>query len=334
MGTLSRFLSALLTCGAVIAVALVWGGYVLWTAPGPASPSAEAVVIPRGSTIGTVAEALEQQSFIESRVPFVLAARMTGLAPHLKAGEYAFPARASLGQIIGVLREGKPLLRRFTVPEGYTSVQIVRLLEQEEALTGTIDSQPPEGALLPETYLFSRGDSRTDILKRMKDAMDQALTGLWDKRIEGLPFTTPMQAVTLASIVEKETGVATERPRVAGVFINRLKTGMPLQSDPTVSYAVTKGKEVLDRPLSRKDLALNSPYNTYVVPGLPPGPIANPGLASLKAVLDPEKHDFLYFVADGTGGHVFARSLEEHNKNVSAWRRLSDGKQETGTISR
>jgi len=192
----------------------------------------------------------------------------------------------------------------------------------EPLLVGEIDEVPPEGSLLPETYLFSRDDSRQAVLARMREAMQQTLAELWPKRREGLPLATPEEAVTLASIVEKETGVAAERPLVAGVFINRLKKKIPLQSDPTVIYGITLGKTELDRPLSRKDLKTATPYNTYTIQGLPPGPIANPGRDALQAVMAPTETDYIYFVADGSGGHAFAKTLEEHNRNVAKWRKF------------
>jgi len=212
------------------------------------------------------------------------------------------------------------VVRRFTVPEGLTSSQIVTLLREEPALSGEIKDEPAEGSLLPETYHYSWGDSRTDLLKRMQAAMQTAIKTAWDKRSLSLPIDNPKQAMVLASIVEKETSVPQERARVAGVFINRLIANMRLQSDPTVVYALTQGTGALGRPLNRADWKYESPYNTYLVDGLPPAPIANPGKASIEAVMNPEQHDFVYFVADDSGGHAFARTLAEHNRNVAHWR--------------
>jgi UPF0755 protein len=198
-------------------------------------------------------------------------------------------------------------------------------LEAAEGLTGPLPDPPPQGSLLPETYFFENGETRAAMLARMQKAMTDALAELWPQRAENLPFDTPEQAVVLASIVEKETGVAAERPQVASVFVNRLRRGMPLQSDPTVIFALTGGEADLGRPLLRADLQVDHPVNTYVVNGLPPTPIANPGRASLEAVLNPAETDFLYFVADGTGGHAFARTLAEHNRNVARWRAVQRG---------
>jgi UPF0755 protein len=286
------------------------------------------VVVEPGSSLGRIAGNLEAQGAITHPYVFKIAARIAGVQSQLKAGEYRLEPGMSQKEIMDLLVSGKVYLRKVTIPEGLTSHQIVEILKDNDELAGEIETVPPEGTLLPETYSFSRSETRTDIIGRMSESMKAAIGQLWEERAEGLPVSTPMEAITLASIVEKETGVPEERARIAGVFINRLKKGIPLQSDPTVIYAMTEGrhqdngKGPLGRRLLRKDLEMDSPYNTYKNAGLPPGPIANPGKDALAAVLNTEEHDFLYFVADGTGGHVFAKTLEEHNRNVAEWRKI------------
>jgi len=251
-----------------------------------------------------------------------LGVRLRKDAGSLRAGEFAFPAHVSPVEAAEILKAGKTVVRKVTFPEGLTSFEIVDILNRTEGLTGDVALIPGDGALLPETYHFSYGDSREGLIERMSLKMQEALETLWVERDEDLPLKRMDDAVVLASIVEKETGLHAERPLVAAIFINRLRKGMRLQSDPTVVYALTEGKGELDRALTRQDWKIESPYNTYRINGLPPGPIANPGLASLQAVFHPAKTKDLYFVADGTGGHVFAETLKEHNRNVAQWRRI------------
>lgn len=308
----------------VAGAAAVAGGTVIWargaiTAPGPLD-APMAVVVPRGSGTETIAVTLMQAGVIDNPLLFVAAVRFHGPRRDLKAGEFLFPAGVSIAGALDILRQGKPVVHRLTVPEGLTTRQVIDLLTATPVLSGTIGERPAEGALLPETYHFSFGESRAVLLARMRSAMDQALAEAWKSRAPDLPLESPEEALVLASVVEKETGVAAERPRVAGVFVNRLRTGMRLQSDPTVIYALTDGESDFTRALTRTDLRVESPYNTYVVAGLPPGPIANPGRAALVAATQPEKHEYVYFVADGTGGHAFAKTLGEHNRNVARWR--------------
>ncbi len=305
---------AAVTAGAGVAL---WGTLRLM-APGPLEQTTT-VVIPRGSGLQAIALTLDEAGVVDSPLLFLYGAALSG---GLKAGEYAFPAGVSIDGVLDILRQGRTVVRRFTVPEGLTSAQVVALLDREPALSGEVGAPPANGTLLPETYHFSHGDQRAALVERMRGALEQTLAEAWKKRADGLPFDDPRQALTLASIVEKETGVAAERARVAGVFLNRLEAGMKLQSDPTVIFALTDGAGELGRALTRADWKVESPYNTYHVAGLPPGPIANPGRASIEAVLHPERHDFLYFVADGTGGHVFAKTLAEHNRNVARWREV------------
>ncbi|ALG71420.1 aminodeoxychorismate lyase [Azospirillum thiophilum] len=307
------------------------GGIGIWgiqryESPGPLE-QAETVVIPRGSGLEAIAITLGDSGVIGSPLVFIAAAKLTGAFRELKAGEYQFPAGISIEAVLEQMRQGRTVVHRFTVPEGLSSAQVIALLEREAILTGHILKPPKEGSLLPETYHFAYGDSRTALVERMQTAMSQALAEAWKNRDPNLPFETPQQALTLASVVEKETGIAAERPKVAGVFVNRLETGMKLQSDPTVIYALTEGSGELGRALTRNDWKFESPYNTYQVNGLPPGPIANPGKASIQAVMKPERHEFLYFVADGTGGHVFAKSLPDHNRNVAKWREFQQSRQ-------
>lgn len=284
------------------------------------------IVIHSGSSLSVIADKLHDEGVIRHPLIFRGGAMLMGYANTLKAGEYMFPPRISPKGALKLMNEGKTLQHFITIPEGLTSAQIVDLLMKEDKLTGDIPAVPAEGTLLPETYSFSRGDTRKSVIHHMRDAMQEAMKDLWPTRRPGLPISTPQEAITLASVVEKETGIPEERPRVAGVFVNRLNQGIPLQTDPTVIYALTNGSGALGRPLTRADLKTDSPYNTYQNPGLPPGPIANPGRASLKAVMQPEEHDYLFFVADGTGGHVFAKTLSEHNKNAARWRKIRDGK--------
>lgn len=291
--------------------------------PGPLDEK-RLVYIKQGSSIGAIAEQLSDEGVIDFSWPFELEARLFSGAGGLKAGEYEIDAETSASDVLVLLQSGKVYRRKITIPEGLMSVEIVDLLKGEEVLAGDISAIPPEGSLLPETYDYIRGDTREGIIKRMQRAMDDVRDKLWEGRDQNIPVQTWDEAVNLASIVEKETGMDGERAKVAGVFVNRLKIGMPLQSDPTVIYAVTLGKMKLDRPILRSDLNLQSPYNTYLVRGLPPTPIANPGKEALSAVLHPEAHDYLYFVADGTGGHAFSKSLSEHTRNVSKWRKIEN----------
>ena len=302
-------------------------GYHAWSGPGPLTETKN-IVIARGDGVNAIADTLDREGIIKSPLVFKIAARITGDQGRLKAGEYEFPAAITTRAVMAKIVAGDVVQRKITIPEGWTSWQIVQQLNESTALTGTIAAVPKEGSLLPDTYLHTRDADRARLIAEMEAAMSNALQTLWPGREDGLPFTTIEQAVTLASIVEKETGVTAERARIAGVFINRLRAGMPLQTDPTVIYAITKGQVQddgqgpLGRRLLRKDLLeTDSPYNTYKYPGLPPGPIANPGRAALEAVLHPEHHNFLYFVADGTGGHVFAATLSEHNANAAKWRK-------------
>lgn len=289
-----------------------------WRAEGPLQDR-RVVYIPRGTGGAKIAAILEKKGVIENALTFRLLARINRVGGTLKAGEYKFPARSSIADVIARMQAGDVVQRRVTVPEGLTSAEIAELINNTGRLEGHVEP-PEEGSLLPDTYHFVRDDSREELIARMQRAMETSLAEAWSKRDADIPLKTPEEAVVLASIVEKETSVAAERARIAGVFYNRIAKGMPLQSDPTVIYAITEGKERLGRPLLRSDLAAESPYNTYRNTGLPPGPIANPGLDALKAVLNPEKHGFFYFVADGTGGHAFSESLKEHNKKVAEWR--------------
>jgi UPF0755 protein len=296
-----------------------WQGLRVYRAPGPLA-EARQLVLPRGGT-EDIAEALAEAGIIASRRNFTLAAWLTKGDGRLRAAEFAFPANASLQQVLDILRHARPVQRRLTIPEGLTAQQIAALLEQAEGLTGPVPSFA-EGSVLPETYAYQWGDDRAALLRRAEAAMSHLLAKLWANRAPNLPLVSPGEAVTLASIVERETALPEERPRVAAVFINRLRRGMRLQSDPTVAYAATGGATAMDHTLNRADLDRDSPYNTYRTPGLPPGPIAAPGREALRAVLNPPATEDLYFVADGSGGHAFARTLEEHNRNVARWRDL------------
>lgn len=320
-----RRLLAVLT---VLAAALViaTGGVVLWAqqqfdSPGPLAQPAT-LVIPKGSGLETIALRLREAGVIAEPRIFMAGALWHGWNKMFKAGEYAFVPGQSPRAVAEQLRDGRTVVRKITFAEGLTSAQMVAHLMAAEGFAGTVDKIPPEGGLMPETYYYGFGDARSDLVARMGQAMRDAIAEAWDKRQPGLPLATTREALILASIVEKETGLPEERPRVAAVFINRLRQGMKLQSDPTIIYALSGGAGAIERALSHDDLALNSPYNTYRIDRLPPGPICNPGKASLNAVLHPAAGEELYFVADGTGGHAFAKTLAEHNANVARWRKI------------
>lgn len=310
---------------AVVAGVVLLGGWLYlsnqFDRPGGLAEE-HTLVLEHGSSAWAIAQTLEEAGVIDDRYVFALGVWFENRAQELRAGEYAFEPAISPRGAMEKLVAGDIVVHRVTVPEGLSSAQIVALINEAAALDGTIEETPSEGTLLPETYHYHWGDTRESLLTRMRAAMDEALSRLWPNRMDGLPFEEPGEAVILASIVEKETAVPAERPLVAGVFVNRLRKDMPLQSDPTVIYALTQGRVTMNQPLTRADLRTESPYNTYRQAGLPPGPIANPGRASLAAVLQPAKTDALYFVADGSGGHVFAETLDEHNRNVARWRRL------------
>ena len=335
-------LSFVLVCLLLIASVSVWLRHDL-DAAGPLHEAA-AVVIPKGEGAIEIAERLEKASVIADRRVFMMqyyATRLFGAgsaatqgpagskvdAATLKAGEYQFPQAVSVRQVLDIITSGRGVLQKITIPEGLTSRQIVDRLKAEPGLTGDVIDVPPEGVLLPDTYKFSRGTSRQEIVDRMRAEHGKLVASLWSARDQTLPLQTPEEALTLASIVEKETGRADERPRVAAVFVNRLRKGMRLQSDPTIVYGLVGGQGPLGRSITRSDIDSRTPYNTYQIDGLPPGPICNPGKASLAATLNPPSTQDLFFVADGTGGHTFTSTLKDHNAAVQNWRRIERGRQ-------
>lgn len=279
------------------------------------------VLVEKGENLNQIARRLKKDNLLNSVAVFKVAARLSGKSTQLKAGEYRIPARASAKEILDILVSGQTAVRRVTIPEGKTSRQIFDLLLQTQGLFGDLPEPPPNGALLPETYVFSYGLPRKVILERMLSGMNKTIEELWPTRAQNLPYTTKEEALVLASIVEKETSVPAERPRIAGVFVNRLRKGMRLQTDPTVIYAVTDGTMELHRRLTHDDLKKDHPFNTYRNKGLPPAPICNPGRESIQAVLNPQETNELYFVADGTGGHVFSPTFDGHRRNIANWKR-------------
>jgi len=279
-------------------------------------------VIPKGEGVNTISERLERDGIISDRRIFVASVIYFKVQERLRAGEYEIRKHDSMRDVLDKLVKGRAILHKVSIPEGLTSEQIVGRLNAHKMLTGEISQIPAEGSLLPDTYKFSRGMSRQDLIERMKAEQRKFIDRLWKTRQPNLPVKTPREAIILASIVEKETGRADERSRVAGVFVNRLKKGIPLQSDPTVIYGLAGGKGTLGRGILKSELEKKTPYNTYKIKGLTPTPIANPGRAAIEAVLNPAKTKDLYFVADGTGGHAFASSLAAHNDNVAEWRKI------------
>jgi UPF0755 protein len=309
----------MLVLGALVGGFLFWS-YLTFTAPGPLAAN-KIIEIPKGQDRAAVAMALQDQGIIADARVFSAAAALQGLRnAKLKAGEYEFPAKASMEDVLAIIIGGKFITYKVSIPEGWTSQMVVAKLEEQRELDGTVSAVPAEGSVMPDTYIFKRGLGRQKLLDDMQAANTKLVDELWAKRPADTILKTKEEFITLASIVEKETGVATERPQVASVFINRLKKGMRLQSDPTIIYGIVGGKGRLERPITKDDIDAETPYNTYRIPALPPGPIANPGRAALEAVLNPDKTEYLYFVADGTGGHAFATTLEEHNANVKKWR--------------
>lgn len=280
------------------------------------------VVIKPGNGVAAISNTLVREGVVSNATIFRLWARARDQHRRLRAGEFAIPPKASIEDVLNVLVSGKTVVRKITLPEGITVTEAMILIQDAKGLTGPLTPIPDEGWLMPETYHYSWGDERVDMVLNMSASMEDAVKAIWAKRPKDFILKSPLELLTLASIVEKETGIAFERPMVAAVFLNRLKKGMRLQSDPTVVYAVTAGSGPLGRAITRGDLNIDSPYNTYRIKGLPPGPIALSGKASLQAVIDPAETKALYFVADGSGGHVFANTLKQHNRNVAKWRKF------------
>lgn len=309
---------------ALIVVAVALAGLLLagfnfihgWTREGPLAEDST-IAVPAGATLTGMAVRLRQAGMIRSADAFVLRARLFGGSDPIKVGEYAIPRGASNADILDILQGGKTISHLITIPEGLPSILVHERLMAEEELTGDIPV-PAEGSVLPDSYAFQKGEARAAVLKRMQDAMAVYLAEAWANRSRQAAVTSPVEAITLAAIVEKETSVDAERPIVAGVYYNRLRTGMMLQADPTIIYPITRGKP-LGRRIRKSEIAAVNDYNTYAMTGLPKGPIANPGRASIDAVLNPAVTKALYFVADGKGGHVFADTLEQHNENVRNW---------------
>jgi UPF0755 protein len=306
-----------LVAGIVGAGVFVWG-YAEFTRPGPLTVP-RVVVIPSGSGLERISKTLSSNGVIQYAEVFAFGVKLSGEGRNLRAGEYRFSEGVSPRDVMAKLKSGDAVVRRLTLAEGLTVSQVVEKLMVSDGLSGGVPVLPQEGSLLPETYHFSYGDERVGVIARMATGMSDLLADLWPRRTPDLPYATVEEAVVLASVIERETGIDDERGVIAGVFVNRLRLGMRLQSDPTVAYGIAPAG--LNRPLTRADLTKPSPYNTYVIKGLPPAPICNPGAASIRAALNPTKTDYLYFVADGTGGHAFARTLAEHNRNVAKWRR-------------
>ncbi|MCG6204106.1 endolytic transglycosylase MltG [Rhodopseudomonas sp. HC1] len=311
----------------VLVVMLGAGGIYVYgkqkiEAPGPLQED-KIVNIPQRAGLGDIAETLQREGVIENnRWVFIGSVLALKARADLKPGEYSFQKNASLRNVIGTIVEGKVVQHAVTIPEGLTSEQIVARLSENNIFTGSLREIPREGTLLPETYKFPRGTPREQVINRMQQAQKRVLNEVWERRSPEIPVKTPEQLVTLASIVEKETSKPDERSRVSSVFVNRLQKKMKLQSDPTIIYGLVGGKGTLGRPIKRSEITQPSPYNTYVIEGLPPGPIANPGRASLEAAANPARTRDLYFVADGTGGHAFSDSYDAHLKNVAKLRAL------------
>jgi UPF0755 protein len=305
------------------AVVAVYFGKQAFDGPGP-SETVSTIVIKPNTGVQDIAEQLQRRGLISDARLFQLGLRAHGNQAKLKAGEYEIKAHASMRDIMELLKSGKSVLYSITVPEGLTVEQAFKRIAEQDALSGSLpETLPPEGSLAADTQRFTRGTTRQQIVDKMLADQKKLVEEIWNRRADGLPLANIEEFVTLASIVEKETGRSDERSRVAAVFINRLKKGMRLQSDPTIIYGLYGGKgKPADKPIYQSDLQKPTPYNTYLISGLPPTPIANPGRAALEAVANPSETDDLYFVADGSGGHVFASSLDEHNENVARWRQV------------
>mgnify|MGYP001545059867 CR=1 FL=1 len=314
------FFLFLIFIGGAVAAGAAWKIHDMITRAGPL-PEEKIVWVKSGMGVNSISQLLLSEEAIDSELAFKITVRVQQVQSSLQAGEYLIPARSSVDDIVQILSEGNPYLRNITFPEGITTTQALKAVQENDKLSGEITIKPGEGELLPETYAFVRGDKRDDIIKRMQSAQDKLVDDLWENRAADLPIDSKDEAIILASIVEKETGVDGERVKVASVFINRLRKGMRLQSDPTVIYGITQG-EPLGRGLRVSELQGETEYNTYVIRGLPPTPIANPGTDAIAAVLNPAETDYYYFVADGTGGHAFSRTLAEHNANVRIWRQI------------
>jgi peptidoglycan lytic transglycosylase G len=318
----------------LLLVAIVVGvGFALakqrFEAPGPLAQD-KIVNIPKAHGIREIADLLQREGVIDQPLVFVgVALVLKARGEELKFGEYQFARQATLRDVVDIIVEGKVVQHLLTIPEGLTSEQIVQRLLEVEALSGNIKEIPREGTLLPEGYRFTRGMPREQLIQRMQEAQRRVLREIWDRRMQDLPVRTPEQLAVLASIIEKETGRPEERTRVASVFVNRLKHRMKLQSDPTIVYGLVGGRGTLGRPITRGDIEQPTPYNTYVIDGLPPGPIANPGRASLDAAANPARTKELFFVADGTGGHAFAENYDAHQRNVARLRVIEKEQKDT-----
>ena len=320
---LNGFLT-LLVIGLVVVGGVLLYGVSQFYGNGPAQ--ADTVFrVEAGNGLGTTAQRLEEQGLISNRYVFQLGGRALERQAMLKAGDFTIPAGASMADILKELTEGNPLRYAVVVPEGWTSWEAVQRINGDSNLVGEITALPPEGSLLPGSYDYLPGDTRQSVIDKMQAAMQAQLAEIWAARNPDLPLETPEEMLVLASIVEKETGVASERPQVAAVFVNRLREGMRLQSDPTIIYGITNGQASLGRGLRRSEIEAKTPFNTYQIDGLPPTPIANPGAEALRAVANPDSHDYLYFVAKGpvpSDGHAFAETYAEHQRNVARWREI------------
>lgn len=326
-----NFVMSMITLVTIAAVAIVYYAFHEYRQPGPLEQDTT-FLVREGAGINEIAAGLERRGIISQARIFSGVTKFLLDGQTLRHGEYAIKANASMLDVMELLKSGKSIQYSVTLPEGLTVKQMFRRLAADQVLEGDLPVElPPEGSLRPDTYKFTRGNKRAAIVEQMKAAQARLLDEVWEKRDKDLPLSSKEELLILASIVEKETGKADERPQVASVFLNRLRKGMRLQSDPTIVYGLWGGDgKPADRELTRADIEKATPYNTYVIKGLPPTPIANPGRAALEAVANPSRTDYLYFVADGTGGHAFATTLEEHNENVRRWRKLQAEARQNG----